>query len=331
MKSTHSTYKSIVVVLLYCTTTYSLSLQDTAKQSRRQQMQEEKMAIPEYFYRPLEYSDTSFSFFLTRIYNHHKYPQHFLALNFIPHVLTGLHLAPQAEQPRRYMSKLFYLFDRKMQGIYINPYAFYELLKGLPAALAPFCSIVKEKNDIVVQIKEYIGTYIIENFKKLQTHPDQTLNELASHLYDVTVMSDTKDLSIKDFQHSLHYFLARGLSNLVWSPTEQGATWELVKDISVVLGKFTEYFMLDEEMLDDLLWVLLMSYVRFIDLCAPDLDQPFFDSTLRDLKAEKFALWLTPERENLITTKGEYLQRALMEAEIKSRTCSSALVVDPAR
>ncbi len=315
-----------LISLFFCSVS-ALSPQDTQNRALKQQIHNHLTDIPDFFFRPLEYSDTSFSFFLKRIYNHRKYPQGFLALNFL-HVLSGVNLAPQAEQPRRYIAKLFYLFDRKMQGIYVNPYAFFDLLHSLPSAVAPFCNRAKEKKDKVKEIKECVCAYIVDNFQNFKAQPEKTLNTLADRLYDLTASSDEKDISIKELQHSLHYFLGRALSHLVWSPSDQADTWQLVKKISCALEKCSEYSMLDEEMLDDLFWTLLQRYAFFIDLCASDLMQPFFDIVYNDLKTERAALWLAPEREELITTKQAYIHSVLMEAEIKSRASSTALAIN---
>ena len=295
---------STLIALIFCTV-LPVSSQDTQKRPSKQQIQSQ-FEIPDFFYRPLEYTVPSFSFFLKQIYNHRKYPQCFLALNFV-HVFSGVHLAPQADQPRRYLSKLFYLFDRKLQGIYINPYAFFDLLERLPGTMAPVCNITKEKNDTLDAIKECTGSYLVENFQNFKAYPERTLTNLAKRLYDLTTSSDEKDedgefkkdISIKELQHSFHYFLGRAISHLVWSPSDQLETWYLVKKISCAMEKCSEYYMLDEAMLDDLFWTLLQRYAFFVDLCASDLMPPFFDSIYNDLKTEKIGLWLAPEREEL--------------------------------
>ena len=323
MKSIQFFFASIIV-LLFSNSLHALTPQDTQKRPQNQQISRNLFTIPDFFAKPLEYSHTSFKFFLSNVYNHRLYPQGFLALNFL-HVLSGVSLAPKSDQPRRYMRKLFYLFSPKLQNVYINPYAFCHLLDRIPAALAPFCNAPQEKNDTIESIKECISSCLADDFKNLKAQPDATLNKLANNIYALTALTDDKDISIRELQTAFHYFLARALRNLVWSPADQIDTWTLVKTIACQLEKCTEYYMLDSEMLDDLFWVLLQRYAFFIDLCACDLEQPFFDSIYNDLKTEKAALWLCEEREEFITTKLEYLHNVLMEAEIKSRANTPSL------
>lgn len=328
--SQFSTLLQCMFALLFCLTTEALTAQDTQKPPYKQQISGNQFTPPDFFFHPLEYSRSSFKFFLTNVYNHRNYPQHFLALNFI-HIVSGINLAPETDQPRRYIRKLFSLFDPKMLNIYINPYAFSELLNQIPSAMAPFCNITKEKKDSIEAIKECIGSCLVDNYAKLKNNPDATLTELARTIQRLTSSNDDVDISIRELQHAYHYFLARGISNLVWSPTDQAETWKLVKTIACQLEKCTEYYMLDEEMLDDLFWVLLQRYAYFIDLCAPDLEQAFFDSVYHDLKTEKAALWMIEEREEFITTKLAYLRTVLMEAEIKSKTSASGVHVNTLR
>lgn len=340
MTSTHSLFTALKIakfnaftqgffVFFFCLHIQAHT-QDTQKQVHKQQIDPKQFALPDFFFHPLEYSRSSFKFFLTNVYNHRNYPQHFLALNFI-HIVSGISLAPESDQPRRYMRKLFSLFDPKMLNIYINPYAFSELLNRIPPAMAPYCNVIKEKKDMLEAIKESIGACLVDNYTKLKNNPEGTLNQLARTVHTLTSSNDDQDISIRELQHAYHYFLARGISNLVWSPADQAETWKLVKTIACQLEKCTEYYMLDEEMLDDLFWVLLQRYAYFIDMCAPDLEQAFFDSVYHDLKTETAALWMVEEREEFITTKLAYLRNVLMEAEIKSRTSASGLLINTVR
>lgn len=321
--------KSTYFIIFLCTTVslHALTVQDTQIPERTQQIGSRSTTIPDFFYKPLEYSQQSFQFFLSSIYNHRLYPQGFLALNFL-HVISGINLASQAEQPRRYMRKLFYLFDPKMQMIYINPYAFSEMLNHLPLAMTPFCNKAQEKRIIVEAIKETIGSCLVNNFTQLKKDPETTLNKLAQNIYALTVSGEERDISIAQLQYAFHYFLARGISNLVWSPSDQIDSWELVKTLSHQIEKCLECNLIDEEMVDDLFWVLLQRYAFFMDICAADLHQAFFDAINKDLRTERASLWLLEEREEFITTKLSFLKNALMEAEIKSRAQVSCQFID---
>ena len=316
---TNSAYSVYALAIFLIHNAYPV--QDTQKQAYKQQIPA-SFCIPTYFHTPLEYSHSSFKFFLTNIYNHRSYPQHFLALNPL-HIISGIALAPKYDQPRRYMKEMLTLFDPKMLNIFINPYAFSHMLASLPPLVAPFCNVTQEKKQIIESIKQRIGSCLVDEYSNLKRNPEATLNRLSHDVYALTSQHEDHDIAIRELQHAFHYFLARGLSNLVWSPAEQQETWTLVKTIGCQLEKCVEYYMIDEEFLDDLFWVLLKRFAYFIDMCASDLTQPFFDAVYHDLKAEKAALWLCDERKEYITPKLAYLQNVLMEAEIKSKASSS--------
>lgn len=321
MMKSASFFQYTICALILGTASSIISTQDTRKPAHKQQIRAHLEDIPEFFNHHLEYTDTSFSFFLKRIYNNRIYPQHFLAVNFV-HIFSGISLAPQAEQPRRFISKLLYLFDRKLQTVYINPFAFFELLQRLPAIMVPFCNKALEKTARIEEIKNCVGSYLHDHFKQLQEDPEKTIGSLAATLYKVTAPHDEKDITIEELQHSVHYFLGRALSNLVWSPSSQTDSWIIVKNIALVLEKCVEHSLIDDEMIDDLFWVLLQKYAFFIDLCATDFEPTFFDAIYKDLKTERAALWCAEEREELITTKMAFLQGCLLEAEIKARAQS---------
>jgi hypothetical protein len=281
-------------------------------------LQNPQKELPDYFYQPLEYSQKNFRFFLERVYNHSRYPQDFLALNFI-HVVSGTALAPQSNQPRRFIKQILDLFDQKLLQIYINPYACLDMLTELTEHISRFCNVQKEKSDTIDAMKHCMGNYLVDHFNELKTNPDATLTNLAQELYTLIDDSDSKDISIRELQHAIHHFMGRVVMNLIWSPSDQQDTWLLTKSMSHILETYVEKNMIDSDMFDDLLWTLLKRYGYFVSLSASDLDRSFFEKIQQDLKNEKASLWLLQEREAYIATKLEYLQQVLMEAELAAR------------
>jgi hypothetical protein len=269
--------------------------------------------IPDFFFRPLEYSQSSISFFLKNIYNHSKYPQYFLALNFL-HVGQGVALAPRHEHPRRFIKKVLNLFSMKLQNIYVNPYAFNDFLDNLITHGARHCNGAAEKQSIVDDFTECMASCWTNEFEELKRNPESKLRELAETLYALT-QADDNDLSVRELQHEIHYFLSRGLALLIWSPSEQADTWHILRTIASSLEKAAAYSLIDTDMLDDLFWVLLQRYVLFIQIAAPELHVSFFDAARTTLAQDNDPLWTLAERESYIITKKEYLQTALMQAE----------------
>ncbi|MBA3751803.1 hypothetical protein H0X06_03330 [Candidatus Dependentiae bacterium] len=287
---------------------------DTVKPPYNQQT---TYKFPDFFFTPLEYSQSSVTFFLKKIYNDKKYPQYFLAGNFM-HVAQGIDFAPHNFQPRFTIRKILSLFQTKLDNIYINPYAFSHLLYEIHPTIARYCNKAQEKIHLIETMKETIGSYLIDNYADFKHNPEKTLHELAHILYTSMDGSahEEKDISIRELQHAVHLFLVRGLSQLIWNPADHRETWNSVKMLSCQLEKFSEYYMIDTVMFDNLLWTLLDRYGFFLNLVAQDLKPDFFDAVRSDLHSEKAALWLSEERENYITTKYEYLTSILLEAEI---------------
>jgi hypothetical protein len=307
--------------------TCSLSLlahtQDTGNYQANQQRGRD---VPEFFYNPLEFSQTSITFFLKNVYNHTRYPQYFLALNFL-HIGQGLSLAPRHQEPRRFIKKILNLFSMKLQNIYINPYAFVELQDKCITHIAPHCDIAKEKRLQLQEITDYIGSYLTDEFDELKRNPDAKIKELSETVQSLAYRQDEGDLTIRELQHEIHYFFSRGLALLIWSPADQADSWHNMKTIGSLLEKAAEYSLIDIDMLDDLFWVLLQRYALFVQMAAPDLQDSFFDAARASLAAEKPALWTLPERESYITTKQEFLQTRLLEAETVALLRSAGHVV----
>ncbi len=301
---------------------------DTVNQPYNQQIS--GTALPDFFFLPLEYNHKSIKFFLKRVYNHPRYPQEFFARNQL-HVTSGLGLATLSDQPRRFIKKILNLFSQTIQQIYVNPYEFAQTCEKLIGHTRRYCHASAEKTQAIESIKSCIGNRLVDDFQNFKDHPEATLNDLAQEIYEMTSLQDGKDLSVRELQHEVHYFLARGFMNLIWSPADQVDTWKIVKILAGQLEKMVEYGIIDGDMLDDLLWTLLKRYCYFISLTAGELSPAFFETVRNDLKNESLALWTLEEREAYITTKYEYLQNTLLEGEVTAQVRASGLYIPTIR
>ena len=66
------------------------------------------LKLPLHFFQKLTYSQRSLTNFLEEVYNHKRYAQDFLALNFL-HPLSGLELASNSKHPRQFACKILRL------------------------------------------------------------------------------------------------------------------------------------------------------------------------------------------------------------------------------
>lgn len=274
--------------------------------------------LPVCFSRPLEFSRKSIISFLSDTFNHTAYPQHWMAMKF-DHISQGLAIASRHEQPRRFAKKVLNLFFLKFHNIYLNPYAWNELLKDLIAFCAPHANIEVERKAFVQSCKNILATYLVEDFDRFQIRTDKVLEDFATDLHAYIASADERDISIREFQHCLHYFLTRGTSLLVWSPDDQEDAWHIMLAIADSLETCAARNLIDTDMLDDINWTLLHKFTSFLTLAGAELTTPFFDAARESLNGDRRTLFDADEREVYITTKSDHIADSLIKAESVSR------------
>lgn len=272
-------------------------------------------SIPDCFFQELRFSHASIRSFFQKTYNHQLFPQ-FLALNF-HHVTSGAQLAQHSNEPRRFLRRILSLFGQKLQNVYVNPYAFTDMLIQLHPSLEPYGKGI-ETEEAIAGIKDLVSSCLVNSFRELKQNPDITLTKLAQDIHEL-VLNEQKDSSARDLQHAVHYFLARALMRLVWSPHDALDTWQSFKTIGALLEKYCDAGLIDDEMLNDLFWILVKQYSFFISLCGTSLRQEFYDGVGKDIQEYPAALWKHEESEADITSKEEYLSSKLIEAALTSR------------
>ena len=311
-----------LVIACAVSTVLSLSAvltQDTQKSIGNQ------YGIPESFFTPIRYTSQSITNFLTGPFNHPKYPQDFLARNF-SHVNQIVSLASQNKHPRHFIKKGLNLFFLKLHNIVINPYAFCSFIEQLITNVEEHMREDSIRERTLEAFKQTVGAFLVDHFEQLRYDPDETLHELALQLYDLAHPGDNEDITIRELQHALHYFLSQGLRLVVWSPDDQEYTWESLMTIASRLEQCAQYNLIDHEMLDDLYWITLQRYALFLSVAGHELEPAMFDSACSALQYSKQD-WLTiNEREVHITTKSDYLREALMQAEASAQLHTAGYV-----
>ena len=285
--------------------------------------------VSSFFSRSIEHSRSSIIFFLKNVYNHAQYPQYF-ALNF-SHVCQGVSISKQNKHPRRFAKNVLGLFALRLDGVCVNPYAFEACLKSFITSCAPLTNTQQEKEQFISSCKSLIGACLSEEFDALRNDPDTILNELAIKLYALTQPGLDQDISIRDLHYALHYFLTQAARLLVWSPDDQAETWHSVMSIAEQLRSCADHNLIDEEMLDKLYWVLVYQYVHFLTVAGHLLDATFFDTVSHALGSDTISFWNQEECEIYMTTKLEYLQKALIQAEATAQLCAQGYIVDQQR
>ncbi len=302
----------IFMCVLSSTTFLVAHTQDTPIFSLKQQR------LPACFSRPLEFSRKSIVSFLKDTFNHSSYPQRWMALKF-DHISQGLAIASKHDQPRRFAKKILNLFFLKMHDIYVNPYAWHAFIEDLIAFCGSHTDVEAERKQFIQSCKNILATYLVDDFDRFQIRTDQVLEDFASDLHAYIASADERDISIREFQHCIHYFLTKGLSLLVWSPDDQEDAWHIMLSLASSLEECASRNLIDADMLDNLNWTLLRKFGSFLALAATELSPSFFDAARISLQTEKRALFDADEREVYITPKGEYVANILIKAETVSR------------
>jgi hypothetical protein len=288
--------------------------------------------LPSIFFRQPLYSHGSIKCFLKHTYNHSKYGQNFLSLNF-SHVATFLSYSSQSELPRDYIGRVLGLFGQKLKGtMYINSYAFCELLDQLPGLVKTYFCAEQEKAKRIKCIKECVYNYLLTEFKTLKENPDHALQDLSERIYDVSTdkpYAQETDTSISKLQNITMHFLEISLNKLIWSPSDQQDIWLCVKDIAYSLEQLLVHNIIpDAEILDELYWSLIHRFCYILELSGAELSDETFNIINNDLITQKSNLWCLHERESFITSKLDHLQRAVMQAQIKSRAYQAGIIAD---
>ncbi len=303
-----------IISLLVCVSTFCSLIhpQDTPIFSANQHR------LPACFSRPLEFSRKGIISFLKDTFNHSRYSQHWMALKF-DHISQGLALASHHNHPRRFAKKILNLFFVKLHNIYVNPYAWHAFIDDLNAFCGPHADVEAERNSFIQSCKDILATYLVEDFDRFQIRTDQVLEDFAADLHAFIASADSRDISIREFQHTVHYFLTKGTSMLIWNPDDQEDAWHIMLSIASALEECAIRNLIDADMLDDLNWTLIHKFSSFVQIAATELDTSFFDAARYSLQTENRALFDAEEREVYITTKSDYLANLLINAETTSR------------
>lgn len=317
--------RSLLISAFVCTLYFPTILSNQIKSLIHPQNITSSGIAQQDFSRPLAYSRDSISFFLKHIFNDRDYPD-FLAFNFA-HVSQIISLAPKHPHPRRFMRKGLGLFSLKLQdSVAINSYTFCGFIDDLITYAAPYTDNERDKAALIEAFKQTIGAFLVDKFDQLKADPDEALTKLSLQLYDLVSPYERQDISVRELQHAMHYFLSQALHLLVWSPDDQEDTWHCMVAIGSRLEQCAAHAIVDRDMLDDLYWILLHRYAYFLSLAGPELKPAFFDLASTALHDMKDAFWYTEERELYIATKYEFLQKALMQEDAVSRLIAAGYI-----
>ncbi len=287
------------------------------------------------------YQDINTKVVLTKKLGEFKKPE--FQKEILPHDFTYfidlLQYGNKTKQSRAYTYSLVKLFSNILKGSeYVNSYAFSTLLEQLPNTLKDYFIVKKGENcfgnktlydaDTLDRFKKMVNiklyTKLSSEFEVFKKEPEKFLDILSGEIMQIA----EEEMSIEQLRQSIIRFLEIGLSKLVWSPEDEGKTWESVKTVSHQLATLVDNnILVDVNDLDDLFWTLVYRYCYFLDITGLNLPIEFYEKVKSDIAGQQLLFLELEEQDSLLESKTSYLTRSLLQAEVKCRAYKKGIVV----
>lgn len=282
-----------------------------------------------HFLEPIKFNNHGLRCFIKHVYNVPEYATDFLPNNFF-HVVQFL--KRKTDQPRNYYQSVFRMFGNKLkQTMYINPYAYSEMLDEITPLLKQ--SMTLEKTPAFGQLQKQISCTMydrmLHKFDYLKLDPDAYFKELSQDI--ISLINSTyelsKDASVEELRKTLMVFFEMTINKLVWNPNEYEHAWRNIKIIGTQLNKlYQEDILNDQDDLNGIFITLLERFCLFLDLSYAELPLSFY-AQLRQEIAEKNLFFLELEDEQFFETKAQRLERAITMTEAKTRAYHEGIIV----
>jgi hypothetical protein len=269
------------------------------------------------FMQPITIDHQGFDTFFKKTFNHPLYGQEFLPASFM-HLGDLLKYTSCVTDQETYAATIIDLFhQRSKESLWVNPYAFSEMLDMLAHELKPMVTAARSVTK-VEQIKKEIYDALVTNFDEFKKNPDDTINTLAHTLCAIVPSTNPNFIMV---QNNIVRFLEQGLSKLVWAPSEQLDTWESCKVIAYQLASLCQDGLIsDKHTLNQLYWSLIYRYCYFLKTSASELSIDILHAIGQELSQHKVIPFTMSENETFLQTKQEQLEQALLEAEVVKQT-----------
>ncbi len=281
-----------------------------------------------HFLQKIRFTQRGMRCFIEHKYNHYKYAD-FLANNFFHFVQF---LKRDSPQTRSYYQSVLRMFGNKLkQSMYINPYAYCQMLDEITPCLQKACS--DEHTPIFKQLQTKISSTMynamLDKFDYLKIDPEAYFHDLSEDI--ISLVNTTQELpgdaSIEELRKSFMVFFETTVSKLIWSPNQYEHAWRNVKIIGDQLARLYEKDILsDQDDLNDLFITLLERFCLYLDLSYAEIPVEFYQTVRQDIQTKNLLL-LELEQEQFIETKAQRLERAITMTEAKTRAYHSGILV----
>jgi hypothetical protein len=247
--------------------------------------------------------------------------------SYVSHLIT---FGTTNNQPPAYLRSVIKMFSNMLKSAnYVNAYAFSELLTELPAALNPYFAFPLSTRYITNSalydssfadrfastVHSALYVKFSTEYESFRQNPDLFLRSISAEIVSIA----QEEVEQAQIRQSIIRFCEIALNKLIWHPSEQEKTWDITKKIASQLGTLLEHNILDDSNdLDDLYWTLLNRYCYFMEVAALDMPESFYRALKNDISTNKIVLFELPEQDFIVEPKLSYMQRTIMESEVRA-------------
>lgn len=281
-----------------------------------------------HFLQKIRFTQRGMRCFIEHKYNHDQYAD-FLANNFCH---FEQFIKRDTPQTRSYYQSVLRMFGNKLkQSMYINPYAYSEMLDEITPCLQKACATEHTPAFKTLQTKISSAMYdaMLQKFDYLKIDPDAYFTDLSQDIISLinTTQELSGDASVEELRKSFMVFFETTVNKLIWSPKEYEHAWRNVKIIADQLTRLYEKDILnDQDDLNDLFVTLLERFCLFLDLSYAEIPVEFYETVRADIGTKQFLL-LELEQEQFLETKAQRLERAVTMTEAKTRAYHAGILV----
>jgi len=234
-----------------------------------------------------------------------------------------------SNQPPIYLRSVIKMFSNMLKSShYVNAYALSSLLEQLPTIVNPYFSYPLTTRFITnsalydssftdrfaATVHSALYIKFSTEYESFRQNPDLFLHNISADIVSLA----HEEMEYVQIRNDLIRFCDIALSKLIWNPHDQEKTWEITKKIAVQLARLVEHNILDDSNdLDDLYWTLLNRYCYFLEIAALDMPESFYKALKFDMSSNSSVLFALPEQDFIIESKLSYMQRIIMESEVR--------------
>lgn len=233
-----------------------------------------------------------------KCYNNPFYSRRFLPSCFL-HVVDFLKFIPWQADPWSYSTTIFSMFLTKLKGcVWTNSFALVDLLESLPTHLEPLAFVDKFRQNFKDQLRQKTLMFAVKD-------PNECVDIL---LADFDRYHETLN-KITEFQFELTRFLDTSCDRLIWDPSEDKVVWDSFKRLGFALKTLSDKRIILGENCNEIMWSLVHSFVRFVDVCSVSLSLKWYDHVLKDIVTATFLQ--AEEVDPLMQSKTAYLTKSI--------------------